>query len=777
MVDLDPVRGEAGTVNNLTPIRDWLNIRSGELRPLLLAMAAAFFLLSFMVLSRSLRESLFLANFDIGKLPLMMGTVVLFNLLAVGQFSRLLVDFKPREILTGLILILVVGLVILWGLLPNFAWTIGGLYVWTTVGSMLMASGFWVMVAEVFPLRGAKRLFSLIGAGGTLGALITGFSISWVTRVVELPWLVLFSSVLPLIFLVLVYLLPGTETEAKSPTQAKAQTQAKGGIALLEASRATWGNRHLRLMAGIIFLATLVMTLIDFQFKDLAQTHFPDGVGLAGFLGLFYGWAGLVSLLLQLFLSGRLVETQGVAFSLSLPALLLITGGAALFFLPFLATATVVRGTDYSLRKSLFRPTMEVLFVSVPTRIRRLTKTFIDSVVDSAAEGVGALIILFWLSVLKFPVAGLSILIMVFATAYFGLSRLINHSYFQTITGRLQAEASRAQNLDPESPLLTGYLLHATFTDLDLGELPYLAPEAEPETGPEEVVAEEQIIADLSSADDRVVMAALAGIDALNPQHLILLTRLMARDQLFKKVAGLLQRFPQYTLSPLVELLLGKETDFVIRRRIPEVLAGMGGPEADDALLDVLTDNRFEVRYRAAMALLARRKKNLPVSGRKWPLLVWHAVSLEVRKDRPLWELQKLLDTVEVQDDDLISLRVGARGELSLEHTFRLLSLVLDPEQVRAAYHGVIFDDPQLKTFALEYLEMVLPRNVRQRLWLFIGDASEQRKKQQTRSFDNVVADMMVTGQTLFGGELSRQALDRMVAQRSRHNPSKKAGS
>jgi len=771
MVNIDSVRGEAVTVNNLTPIHEWLNIRSGEMRPLLLAMAAAFFLLSFMVLSRSLRESLFLANFDIGKLPLMTGTAVLFNLLAVGQFSRLLVDFKPRQILTILSLVLVVGLVILWGLLPVFAWAIGGLYVLTTVGSLLMASGFWVMVAEVFPLRGAKRLFSLIAAGGTLGALITGFSISPVTQVMELSWLVLFSALLPLAFLVLVYLLPVTETEARSPIQ------DKGGIALLEASRATWGNRQLRLMAGIIFLATLVMTLIDFQFKDLAQTHFSDGAGLVGFLGLFYGWAGLVSLLLQLFLSGRLAEMRGMAFSLTLPSLLLISGGAALFFLPFLATATVVRGTDYSLRKSLFRPTMEVLFVSVPTRTRRLTKTFIASVVDSAAEGVGALIILFWLSVLKFPVGGLSILIMVFATAYFGLSRLINRSYFQTITGRLQTEASLAQNLDPDRPLLAENLLHATFTDLDLGELQYLTPEPEPEIDPEDVVTEDQIIADLSSPDDRVVMAALAGINALDPQHLTLLTRLMARDQLFKKVTRLLQRFPQYTLSPLVELLLGKETDFVIRRRIPEVLAGMGGPEADDALLDVLTDNRFEVRYRAAMALLARRKKNLPLSERKWPLLVWHAVSLEVRKDRPLWELQKLLDAVEAQDDDLISLRVGARGELSLEHTFRLLSLVLDPEQVRAAYHGVIFDDPQLKTFALEYLEMVLPRNVRQRLWLFIGDVSERRKKQQTRSFDNVVADMMVTGQTLFGGELSRQTLDRMVAQRSGHNPTKEAGS
>jgi ATP/ADP translocase len=761
-VDTNPGQGVAETVTNLTPMREWLNIRPRELRPLLLAMAAAFFLLSFMVLSRSLRESLFLAHFTIEKLPLMMGAVVLVNLPMVSQFSRFLVEYKPKKILTGLTLTLVVGLVFFWAMLPVTAWAISGLYVWTTIGGLLMASGFWIIVAEIFPLRGAKRLFSLIGAGGTLGAMLTGFSISAITKRVDLPWLVLLSTVLPLVFLFLVRMLPDTKGEIRPASP------AKGGIPLIEASRKTWSNRHLRLMASIIFLATLAMTLVDFQFKDLAQQHFDNGQELAGFLGIFYGGAGLVSLLLQIFLSGRLVENRGVAFSLSLPALLLVAGGAGLLFFPFLAIATVVRGTDYSLRKSLFRPTMEVLFVSVPTKLRRLTKTFIDTIVDSAAEGFGALIILFWLSVLGWPVPWLSGVIIIVALAYFALSRLISHSYFQTITGRLQEEASRAQQPDDEGLQLTGHLLRATFTNLDFSELHNLAPE--PEKAPSDAVAEDQIIAGLSSSDDRVVMATLAGINALDPDHLVLLTRLMARDQLFKKVATLLQRFPQYTARPLIDLLLGEETDFVIKRRIPEILAGMGGQDADDALLDVLTDNRFEVRYRAALALLARRKNGLPVSGRKWHLMVWHAISLEVRKDRPLWELQKLLDTVDAQDDDLISLKVGVRGELSLEHTFRMLSLVLDPEQVRAAYHGVLFDDPQLKSFALEYLEMVLPRNVRQRLWLFIGDVSEKRKEQQTRSFDHVVADLMDMSQTLFHGEVSRLALERMVVEREAKN-------
>ena len=41
-------------------------------------------------------------------------------------------------------------------------------------------------------------------------------------------------------------------------------------------------------------------------------------------------------------------------------------------------------------------------------------------------------------------------------------------------------------------------------------------------------------------------------------------------------------------------------------------------------------------------------------------------------------ELQKILDDTEADDDDFVGQRVGVRGELSLEHTFRQLSLVLD---------------------------------------------------------------------------------------------------
>jgi hypothetical protein len=141
---------------------------------------------------------------------------------------------------------------------------------------------------------------------------------------------------------------------------------------------------------------------------------------------------------------------------------------------------------------------------------------------------------------------------------------------------------------------------------------------------------------------------------------------------------------------------------------------------------------------------------------------VWEAVRLEVGRGKPVWEMQKLLDG-EPDDDDLVSRRLGVRGELSLEHTFRLLSLILEPEVVRAAFHGILLDDEKLRSFSLEYLEQVLPADVRKKLWPFIGDISEYQQKRSLRSLNEVVSDLMTTGATLFADIKDREALRQIL--------------
>ena len=124
--------------------------------------------------------------------------------------------------------------------------------------------------------------------------------------------------------------------------------------------------------------------------------------------------------------------------------------------------------------------------------------------------------------------------------------------------------------------------------------------------------------------------------------------------------------------------------------------------------------------------------------------------------------MQKLLDG-EPAEDDLVSQRLGVRGELSLEHTFRLLSLIMEPEVVRAAFHGIILDDEKLKSFSLEYLEQVLPADVRKKLWPFIGDISDQKRRRSLRPLNEVVSDLMTTGATLFADAKDKEALRQIL--------------
>jgi hypothetical protein len=52
---------------------------------------------------------------------------------------------------------------------------------------------------------------------------------------------------------------------------------------------------------------------------------------------------------------------------------------------------------------------------------------------------------------------------------------------------------------------------------------------------------------------------------------------------------------------------------------------------------------------------------------------------------------------------------------------------------------------------------------VRERLWAYIGDLSERERRRAARPLDRVVHDLLDSRATLFGGELDRAALQRLL--------------
>lgn len=759
-------------------LRRWLDVRPNEGERLLLLTAGAFFLLGFIVLSRSLREASFLESFSFRSLPYVNAGVACLALPSVGMLSRLLRRSNPTIVLKGLALALAGLSALLWLAAKAHPVGVVAFFLLVAVGALMLGSIFWVLVAECFPVRGAKRLFGVIVAGGTAGGIVVGLSERWLVAAVGTPWWGAFL-VLPLLLLFLVVsFLPGEGCAPSSKVERAGSVKPPIRTSL----GAIWGSPYLRAMALILLVATVASALVDFQFKEYVDKIQPEDER-AGFLGAFYGWAGGVALLIQLLLTSRVMSSAGVAVGLGIVPVFLLVGSSAFLLVPGILAATVLRGGDYSLRKSLLRPMMEFLYVPLPESLRRRTKSFIDVVIDSTGEVAGAVLILGFTKLLGVPVRYLAIPV-VGASAYLILmSRRMGGLYVGEIVGRLRdGEAGRDEpsigRMIQDTNLLT-----ASYSRIEIPSPPVAREglgeeETTPAVGGVEAgdsggsaapvrtghATPEDTLSILRGPDNQAIMKALEVVEAWDKDHILALPRLLARDEIRKWVELKLVGLGEEATGVLSGALGDEGGDFVVRRRIPRVLAAIGGPAAADALLAALSCRRFEVRYRAAVALVRLRKRGAQGMTEERKNMVWQAVMSEVETSRPVWEMQRLLDDLSLdEEDELVVRRVGARGELSLEHTFRMLTLVLDPEAVRAAFHGIVLQDESLKSFALEYLEQVLPAGVRERLWLFIGDVSEYRKAKESRPIDRVVSDLMSSRATLFGGEAERDALKRLL--------------
>lgn len=690
-----------------------------------------------MILGRSLREAFYLTSFDVKTLPYVTAGVAILGLPVIGLFSRLLTRYGSRTTFKVLLIVLGAGLGILWPFLERFRPAVALFYLWTALGEMVLTSGFWVITSEQFALRGAKRLFGLIGAGGTLGAMMTGLSLPWLTRNAEVVQLVPLLIAILILFFLSQFLLPQPLEDDRPGRQEK--TSIREGLTLV------WKNRHLRTIGLVVMTATMASTLLDYRFKELARASLTTKASLTGFFGSFYGWTGAVSFVIQILVSSRLMAWAGIARSLAVLPCILLAGSAGLLALPSLLLTTLVRGADNSLRKSLHRSVLEVLFVPLSPDLRRKTKGFIDSVFNSLAEGAASGVIFLWVTLAGLSSGMLNLFIIGLAACLLFLSRRMGRQYLQTLVDQLKE--GRIQEPAVEARFEGRDLLSATLTRIDLkGILKGLTtiPSAAKETSPD-------TLARIISSDTETVSDALP---------LPTLIRLLARDDVYHRAAEILAGLD--AVPTLLSSLKDPETDFVIRRRIPAILSRIGGPEADDALLDILRFPRFEVRYRAAIALVRRRRQNLPHSSRNWQGLVWEAIRFEVTRERPVWEMQRLLDTAE-EKDELARHHVEVRGGLSLEHVFRLLTLLLDPLVVRTAYRGLLGGDSVLKSVALEYLEQALPEEIRKKLWPFIGDLSETQQARAIRPLPEVAADLVRTGATLFASGEERESLKKVL--------------
>lgn len=97
-----------------------------------------------------------------------------------------------------------------------------------------------------------------------------------------------------------------------------------------------------------------------------------------------------LTILIQIFLTGRIVKTLGLAWTLALIPLLLIVGFIMLSVSPVIAVLIVVQVLRRAGNYSIMRPAREMLYVVLGREEKYKAKNFIDTVVYRGGDTVSA---------------------------------------------------------------------------------------------------------------------------------------------------------------------------------------------------------------------------------------------------------------------------------------------------------------------------------------------------------------------------------------------------
>ena len=487
------------------------------------------------------------------------------------------------------------------------------------------------------------------------------------------------------------------------------------------------------------------------------------------FFAIYYAATSILTFIIQTSSSRAVLERFGLGLTTSTPSFALLVGSLGSLVAPGFGSLMMARGGESVFRSSLFRAGYELFYTPIPAEEKRAAKSLIDVAFDRLGDALGGGLVritLVLLPALEAPVI-LSLAVACSAGALFAASRL-NRGYIGTLASSLRhrvtgldvalADAGVTRTLvsslvnrkrDGGGTRLTG-----------LNGIPATRTQALPrEADLPAFDATMQDVLKLRSRDRERVTEVLGRENGLAPALVPHVIQLLAWDAVSESAVYALQKVAEEHVGQFVDALIDPNQDYAVRRRLARVFSVCVSQRAADGVMIALDDLRFGVRCQAARSLLAIVEKNprIQVDGER----ILEAVLREVAVGRPVWEGRRMLDGFSAQSplDSFVRDRAGE----SLAHVFTLLSLVLPREPLQLAFRGLQTDDEHLRGTALEYLDSVLPAQIRQRLWPFL----EHRPTRRTaRPPEEAIAALLRSNKSIMLNleELRRRSPDTATA-------------
>jgi hypothetical protein len=323
-------------------------VRAGE-RRLAAYLVLTFFLLSAgLAIGRGTADALFFKRYGIEYLPLVF--LALGGLLAAaGTVYTAFVDRVPAE-RSGSVIAIVLAVLLAagwWGMTTTHAEPLYPAYYLTyEVASELLLVHAPLYLSQNLDTQAAKRLSPLVFAGGQVGTVFGGLLLGLAAGHVEVQDLLLLWAgflVAGIAATVLWHRRRGASAYFRAPRRGPRPLRAAAGQVAAGVRLARHSPLVRRASLSLFFLV-IAFYVLAYAVNRVYTEAFPGEAELATFFGLLIAVNSLLALLLQVFVTGRLIDRIGLRRTNLVFPLTLIASYAALivhFALPSAVAASV----------------------------------------------------------------------------------------------------------------------------------------------------------------------------------------------------------------------------------------------------------------------------------------------------------------------------------------------------------------------------------------------------------------------------------------------------
>ena len=345
-------------------------------------------------------------------------------LLAVPAYGALVTRFPRRRLLPFVYHFFVICILLFFVLVKMGvaeAHIARAFFIWTSVFNLFVVSVFWSFMADIFRTEQGKRLFGFIAAGGSAGAVIGPLLTQQLVPTIGVFNLLLISAILLEFAVICVIQLNAWSRRVNHALHKKSRRIPPDidrpiGGSIWAGLRLVIASPYLLGIGAYIVLFTTTSTILYFEQAHIMKSTLPLSADRTAMFATMDFSVNALTIVIQLFLTGRLLSKFGIGIALALLPGMVMIGFTVLGLLPILAVIVIFQVIRRVLNYAIARPAREVLYTVVGREARYKAKSVIDTLVYRGGDALsgwffaGLIAIGMGLSAISFvavPIAGL----------------------------------------------------------------------------------------------------------------------------------------------------------------------------------------------------------------------------------------------------------------------------------------------------------------------------------------------------------------------------------